>query len=99
MVDVHNVALVLSITPGIENLLFSKAFPYTIYIDDLSRFVLILLRMQELSAGNKNINKVLTNDQSNQCFLPAKNSQMRMCNKIKTNPDKSSISIFYLRLL
>ena len=71
--------------------------PCTEYIDDLSRFVLILLRMrmQEFSAGNKNITKVLTNDQSDECFLPAENSHMRMRNKIKTNRDKSSIRMLF----
>ena len=34
---------------------------------------------------------MLTNDQSDECFLPAKNSHVRMRNKIKTNRDKSSI--------
>ena len=34
---------------------------------------------------------MLTNDQSNECFLPAENLHMRMRNKIKTNRDKSSI--------
>ena len=61
-------------------------------MDDLSRFVLILFRtlIQEFSGGNKNINKgVVTNDQSDECFLLAKNSHMR--NKIKTNREKSCI--------
>ena len=47
--------------------------------------------MQEFSAGNKNINKGADHDQSDECFLPAENSHMRMRNKIKTNRDKSSI--------
>ena len=51
--------------------------------------------MQELSAGNKNININKCVDQSDECFMPAKNSHMRMHNKIKTNHDKSSIPDFY----
>ena len=47
---------------------------------------------------------MLTNDQSDECFMPAKNSHMRMRNKIKTNRDKSSIPdvyrcVYYLKQL
>ena len=38
----------------IKKYLFDRGYHL---IDDLSRLVLILLRMQEFSAGNKNINK------------------------------------------
>ena len=65
-------------------------------IDDLSRFALILLRMrmQDFTAGNKNINKGADQwSQSDECFLPAEKSHMRMRNKIKTNRDKSSIHL------
>ena len=65
-------------------------------IDNLSRFALILLRMrmQDFTAGNKNINKGADQcSQSDEYFLPAENSHMRMRNKIKTNHDKSSIHL------
>ena len=64
--------------------------------------VVLFIYMQELSAGNKNININKCVDQSDECFMPAKNSHMRMRNKIKTNHDKSSIPdcywcVYYLK--
>ena len=41
--------------------------------------------MQEFSAGNKNINK---GDQSDECFLPAKNSQIFREEFSSTDEDK-----------